>query len=122
MNSWVYLSGMAAATFLALACLIAFLIYFSPLTAGLSILILFYLSLFISSSGLLFFVGFYMRRIGHRKGLSIEQANTSFRQGILLAAILVGVLILQSQKMLFWWSLVILVVVAGVIEWRVMRK
>lgn len=125
----VYLVGLACATLLAWLCLIALLVYFEPLAAGLSILILFYLSLFIGASGTLFFIGFSLRRISQRRGVASRpkflvwgQANTSFRQGILLAIILNGALILQSQKMLTWWSLLILVAMVGLVEWRAIRR
>src|SRR3990167_1960226 len=118
----LYLVGMAAAALLALGCLIALLIYFDPFIASLSILILFYLALFISLSGVLFFIGFSLRRISHRRGVAIWQFTVSFGQGILLSVILVGVLILQRQRMLFWWSLVALVVGVGLVEWWAMKR
>jgi hypothetical protein len=117
MSSPVYLVGMAVAALLAWACLIALLVYFEPLTAGLSILTLFYLSLFIGVSGTLFFIGFSWRRISQPRGIAFQQANTSFRQAILLAIILVGALILQSQRMLNWGSLLALVAIVGLVEW-----
>lgn len=122
MNWPVYLVSMVFATLLAWGCLTVILIYLEPTAAQFPISILFYLSLFMAAAGALFFIGFSLRRISCRKGIILEQLHISFRQGILLAIILVGALILQSQRVLAWWNLLALVAVVGLLEWWATRK
>lgn len=123
MNLSVYLTGLVVAVLLASACLAAILIYLSPTPISPSILILFYLSLFIASTGIFTLAGLFIRWISHRKRffLSVNrvfrQLEISFRQGLLLSVILISALILQSQRVLAWWHLVLLVGVVGVAEW-----
>jgi len=130
MNSSVLLAGLILATLLAGACLEAILIYFNPFSAGWLILTLFYLSLFIATTGLLTLIGLIIRCFSQRKTFRQRTSASrlgrhleiSFRQAILLGSILVSVLILQSQRLLAWWHLIILVGLAGLAEWWLAKK
>ncbi|MCG2809095.1 MAG: hypothetical protein L6275_02015 [Candidatus Portnoybacteria bacterium] len=123
MNLSVYLSGLFIAVLLASACLAAILIYLSPAPVSPSILTLFYLSLSIASTGIFTLTGLFIRWISHRKGFFLSenrvfrQLEISFRQGLLLSVILVSALILQSQRALAWWHLILLVGIVGIAEW-----
>lgn len=124
----IYLSGLVIAVLLASACLAAILIYLNPEVANPFILILFYLSLFIATTGVFTLAGLFIRWITNRRGFSLSvnrvlgQLEISFRQGLLLAVILVSTLILQSQKVLTWWHLILLVVIIGLVEWWFSKK
>jgi len=128
MNLPVYLAGLVFAVILAGGCLAAVFIYLDPISSGLLVLILFYSSLLIGSTGILTLIGFFIRRISRRRKapLPVKQAihnlEISFRQGILLSLILVITLILQSQRMLVWWHLIILVGIIGLAEWWLSRR
>jgi hypothetical protein len=130
MNLSIYLTGLVLTTFLAGACLGAILIYFNPNMSNLLVYILFYLSLFISSAGFFTLFGLAGRWFSQKKILrsrsstsrAAHQLETSFRQGLLLAVILTGVLILQSQRSLTWWCLVILVGLSGLVEYWLGRR
>lgn len=130
MNLSIYLAGLVLTTFLAGACLIAILVYFSPSSSNLLVFTLFYLSLFISSAGFFTLIGLVGRWFSQKKILRLRssasraahQLETSFRQGLLLAVILTGVLILQSQRSLAWWCLVILVGLSGMVEFWLSRR
>lgn len=117
MNWRVYLFGMSLATAVAWFCLGAVLFSFEPVKNGLIIRILFYGSLFIGVSGILTLIGFLLRRIRQKEEIAFYQMSISFRQGLLLAIILVGSLLLQSQGLLHWWSVVILLGVVGLAEY-----
>lgn len=125
MNLSVYLAGLVLTTLLASACLVTILIYFNPNSSDSLVFILFYLSLFIGSTGTFTLIGLIIRWFSQRKILRlrpsinkiINQLEISFRQGLLLSVILITVLILQSQRALFWWYLIILVGLVGFIEW-----
>jgi len=128
MNLSVLLAGLVLSTLLAGACLAAILIYFDPTISGPLIFILFYLSLLIASTGIFTLIGLFIRRIsqGRRFPLlpsrAIRQLEVSFRQGLLLAIILIAALILQSQRILAWWHLIILVSLVGLAEWWLARR
>ncbi len=126
----VLLTCLVVATLLASACLVAILIYFSPFASEEIIFVLFYASLFISSTGILTLIGMFIRWISYtklfhaplRRGMAMRQFEISFRQGMLLALVLLAVLILQGQRILFWWHLILIVGLVALAEWWLMRK
>lgn len=128
MNLSVLLAGLVLATLLAGACLAAILVYFDPSVSGSLVFILFYLSLLITSTGIFTLIGLFIRRISQKRRFpllasrAIRQLEVSFRQGLLLAVILVAALILQSQRILAWWHLIILVGLVGLAEWWLARR
>jgi len=128
MNLPVYFIGLIVASLLAGLCLAAILVYFNPSSAGLLILILFYLSLFILSTSIFTLIGLFVRRVSQKQGTrlariqAIRHLEVSFRQGLLLSSILITALILQSQRLLTWWHLLILVAVVALSEWWLTRK
>jgi len=128
MNLSVLLAGLVLATLLAGVCLAAILIYFDPTISGPLVFILFYLSLLITSTGIFTLIGLFIRRISQKRRFpllpsrAIRQLEVSFRQGLLLAVILVAALILQSQRILVWWHLIILVGLIGLAEWWLARR
>jgi len=128
MNLPVYFIGLIVASLLAGLCLAAILVYFNPSSAGLLILILFYLSLFILSTSIFTLIGLFVRRVSQKQGTrlariqAIRHLEVSFRQGLLLSLILITALILQSQRLLTWWHLLILVAVVALSEWWLTRK
>lgn len=123
MKMSVFLIGVISTTLLALVCMAAVLMYLEP-SADLLTMILFYLSLFISVGGGLSLTGLIARRLSRksRSTLSVNhQLWDSFRQGMLLAVILTGALILQSRGLTTWWSLAILVGAVGLMEFLCTR-
>ena len=128
MNPSVCLIGLVLVVLLASACLVAILVYSNPNGSNLLIFVLFYACLFISTTGIFALIGFFIRQVSRRRKFSMPQGQIvrnleiSFRQGLLLSVILIAVLILQSQRILFWWHLVALVGLVGLAEWWLMRK
>jgi len=128
MNLSVLLAGLVFATLLAGVCLVAILIYFDPTVSGSLVFVLFYLSLLITSTGIFTSISLFIRRISQKRRFpllpsrAIRQLEVSFRQGLLLAVILVAALILQSQRILAWWHLIILVGLVGLAEWWLARR
>jgi len=124
----VYLTGLVVAVLLASACLAAILIYLSPELVNPSVFILFYLSLFIAATGIFTLIGLFIRWISNRRGFSLSvnriftQLEISFRQGLLLAVILVSALVLQSQRILTWWHLPLLVGIVSSAEYWFLKK
>lgn len=128
MNLLAYLVGLVLVSIVAGACLSAILVYFNPFTSGLLVFISFYFSLFIVSASVFTLIGWIIRIISKKrrsplpKKEAIHRFEVSFRQGMFLSAILIASLILQSQKVLSWWNLLILVVVVGLSEWWLSRR
>ncbi|PIP15949.1 MAG: hypothetical protein CO003_00110 [Candidatus Portnoybacteria bacterium CG_4_8_14_3_um_filter_44_15] len=128
MNLSGYLAGLVLVVFLAIACLTAILVYFSPQTSSAGVFSLFYLALLISAAGIFTLIGFFIRQISRKKRIPLSQGQVvrnlevSFRQGFLLSIILVSVLILQSQRLLYWWDLAALVGLVGLAEWWLMKR
>lgn len=121
MNLSVYLAGLVLATLLASACLVVILINFDPQAVDWLIITLFYLSLLISSTGLLTLIGLALRSFSKKIQL-FRQLEISFRQAFLLSLILVSALILQSQRILAWWHLIILIGLVGLAEWWLAKR
>jgi hypothetical protein len=123
-----YFSWLIITTLIALASLVAILIYLSPDSADYSIFILFYLSLLIASTGIFTIIGWIIRWVSQRKSLklsrsrALRQLEISFRQGTLLSCILISVLILQDKRILTWWHMITIVLIVGLAEWWLSRR
>lgn len=78
--------------------------------------IFFYTTLCIALIGTLTIIGTSLRVLVKKKVLVSRHVTTSFRQAILFAIILIGALLLISQDMLKWWSLVFIILVMSLIE------
>ena len=128
LNLSTYLIGLVLVSFLAGSCLAAILIYFDPISSSLIIFILFYLSLFITFSSVLTLIGWFIRRLSQKRKFplpnkeAIRRLEISFRQGMLLSIVLITVLILQSQRILSWWNLLIIVSLVALSEWWLSRR
>lgn len=78
--------------------------YVDPETTGIMGKILFYLILFFALSGIFnLFLLFLRKRITNGEN-AFANIGLSFRQGSLLAILAIGLLILQSFRMLVWWD------------------
>ncbi len=128
MNLSAYLSGLILVVVLAGACLAAILVYLAPNPTELFAMTLFYLSFFIVATGVFTLIGLFIRRVSQSgkfsssKSRALRQIEISFRQGLLLTSILVAALVLQSQRMLAWWHLIVLVGGVSLIEWLLSHK
>ncbi len=97
-----YLVPISIGTLLSVAAFLSVLWFVDPFTSGLLQHIFFYLTLFLASAGLMTLVGIQLRK-KVAPGMFTEQLRTSFRQGILLSLMVIGLLILQVSGLLFWW-------------------
>jgi len=75
-----------------------------PEKSGLIGKVLFYLSLFLFLSGLFILILTWIRRKMEGDEMVFRQLGLNFREGILLAILVVGLLLLQSVKVLIWWD------------------
>ncbi|MFA6604512.1 MAG: hypothetical protein WCS88_00765 [Patescibacteria group bacterium] len=94
---------------------------FDPTDGSWLIFSMFYSTLFLSILGTLSLLGFLSRSIFFRKKarprlLAIE----SFRQAIIFSAVLILALMLQAGRVLTWWNMTLLVILATVIEFVIL--
>jgi hypothetical protein len=111
-----YITWIALGTLLAWGAFVLVVLYLNPETAGVLGFTFFYLSLFLGVAGSLTLLGFVWRYIRHRDDLLFRHVTISFRQGVLLGVLVTGALFLQSQKLLTWWNLILLVVGITLLE------
>lgn len=110
-----YLVGTMITTLLTLVAFLLVLFYFDPLTSGLVGIILFFVSLGITSMGILTMVVFWIIK-GSFLDKPIDAYTVALRTGILLGVVLISIMILQSLNVLSWWNTVMIVLVAVVLE------
>ncbi|MDP1834022.1 MAG: hypothetical protein Q8L11_03800 [Candidatus Moranbacteria bacterium] len=99
-----YIWGIWLVTLLSLVAFVFVVRFVDPDSTGIAGKLLFYLSLFFVGSGI-----FNLVLLRLRKGtLNAETASSniglSFRQGMLLALFMIGLLVLQSFRVLVWWD------------------
>lgn len=87
-----------------------------PTTAGILGFVFFYFSLFLALAGTLAVLGLLLRMKFGKEELVFKTVTTSFRQATLLGLLVIGGLILKSQKLLTWWNIIFLVLALIVIE------
>jgi hypothetical protein len=87
-----------------------------PTQAGFLGFTFFYLSLFLSVVGTMSVMGLILRMKFGKEELVFKTVTTSFRQATLLGLLVIGGLILKSQRILTWWNILFLVLALIVIE------
>ncbi len=93
-------------SFMALSAVVYFI---DPERTGWAGKAIFYLVLFFALSGLLNLILTKLRNIWGGEKTVILNINLSFRQSVLLSAILIGLLLLQGLQILVWWTGLLLV-------------
>lgn len=82
-----------------------FVIFFiNPEETGMIGFVLFYFSLFLAIVGTAAIVGFIIRTRFIKKEPVFKRVETSFRQGIWLSFLVVGLFLLQNLSILRWWN------------------
>ena len=87
-----------------------------PTQAGFLGFTFFYLSLFLSVVGTMSVMGLILRMKFGKEELVFRTVTVSFRQATLLGLLVIGGLILKSQRILTWWNILFLVLALTVIE------
>lgn len=77
---------------------------------------LFYLSLFLSLSGVGALIGFLIRFVVAKKQLAFNLVKLSFRQSFLFSLFIIFLLILKSQQLFNWLNLFLLVIIFTILE------
>jgi hypothetical protein len=108
-----YLIVLAVCTVLCWCSFVFILLFLSP-AAGWFVILFFYLSLGFSLIGTFSILGFLIRSTFKKEELAHQQINIVSRQALILSVLIIAILILQSQRYLKWWVLLILVLMTSV--------
>jgi len=111
-----FLVILAIATGLCWLAWVAVLLFMNPQENNGFSLVLFYLSLTFSLLGTLLFVGYVIRGVTNEAELPYKQVRVATRQAALFSALIIISLILQSQRFLTWWNLLILIILLSFVE------
>ena len=87
-----------------------------PDVSGATGFILFYLTLLLALTGTISLIGLFVRRAIDRKQLVVRQVALSFRQAISFSILIIALIYLQSQRLLTWWNLLLLMAALTVLE------
>jgi len=116
MKSASFVIFLTVALVLTAGVLAAILIYFDPFSSQGIVFVLFYTAFFLFLAGFFSLILFLLKRITLSKKPDWQFISGSVRQGFLLAILGNGILCLQRQQMLAWWSLFVIVGILMVTE------
>jgi hypothetical protein len=112
-----YLWFMGAGTAFAAGALALILATVDPDTASGAVFAIFYACVFLAVTGLLSIIGFTARVFLLSKRLFISQeVAISFRQSMLIGALVVCALYLKSRDQLNWWTALLIVALLTLLE------
>lgn len=112
-----YLLIMASATLLCWLTWLVTLFNVNPFEAGFLSFLAFYASLFLALCGTFAIVGFVLRAwIFKQDEPHFRHVQKTFRHGLLFSALIILALLLQSQRLLRWWSIILLVLLFTFLE------
>jgi hypothetical protein len=99
-----YIWGMRLIGLMSLAAVAAVIFYIDPESSGFLGLALFYLVAFFALSSIFNLVLLFIRRKLIGNGVAASSIGLSFRQGMLMALMALGILALQNLGILVWWD------------------
>jgi len=117
-----YIWGMRIVTLFSIIALGLVINYVDPEAAGIIGKALFYLILFFALGGLFnLLLLWFRRKITHSEN-AYAQVGLSFRQGLLLSSLAVGMLLMQSFRVLVWWDGLLLLAGIFLIEFYFLSR
>lgn len=112
-----YLLIMTSATLLCWLTWFLTLFNVNPWEAGFLSFLAFYGSLFLALCGTLAIIGFVLRAwIFKQDEPHFRHVSKTFRHGLLFSSLIILALLLQSQRLLRWWSIILLVLLFTFLE------
>lgn len=99
-----YLWGLRISTVILFMAWTVVVVNVDPEKSGIIGKVLFYLSFFLFLSGIFILILTWIRRKLEGDEAAFSQLGVNFREGILLAVLAAGLLLLQSAKVLIWWD------------------
>lgn len=83
---------------------------------GTAALASFYISFFIGILSILTVTGYAIRYYHSHSEAKYRAMRTSFRQGILVSGVAIGLLMMQAARLLSWWDILLLIVIVTLFE------
>jgi hypothetical protein len=111
-----FLIVMSLATLAVWAAWVYVLATIDPTAAGAPGFVFFYLTFALALVGTLTILGTAVRRLLKRHEVVSRQVSVSFRQSVVLSALLIASLALLGSDLLNAWNIILLVLMASVIE------
>lgn len=90
--------------------------YINPEQTGSLGFLFFYISLFLSLVGTFSLIGFLARFLLIKDKIIRNQLSISLRQSFLFTFLIIGLLFLQSKRLLTWWNIALLIMALTVLE------
>lgn len=97
-----YILPILAGTLLSLLALCSIIWFTDPYTSGYTPHLFLYITTFLTATGVFTLLGIQLRK-KFIPGILVEQLRVSFRQALLIAILLIGLLILQAAGLMLWW-------------------
>ena len=116
MSLRAYLLGLSISSVLCWIAFILTLVNTNPSQGGQSALLSLCISLFIGLLGTLTLAGYAGRRFFGGNELKYSLIVSSFRQAFIGSAFVMGLLLLQSVRLLAWWDILLLIAIALLTE------
>jgi hypothetical protein len=108
----VFCSG----TVLSWAAWVLVIMMLNPTSGGAVALLLFFSSFFMALVGTATIIGFFLRYWMEQEKIPFRQIGIALRQAVILGTVATIALMLQGQRMLNIWSLLIMIVLAIIVE------
>jgi hypothetical protein len=107
---------MTSATFLCWLAWLLVLFYFNPDEAGFVGFFLFHFSLLLALIGTFSLIGFFCRVWFTKEQVIFRHLGISTRQSLWFALLLVSALILKGAEYFRWWSILLIIIMLGLLE------
>lgn len=118
-----YLLIMILATLLCWMAWFLVLFNISPFEATALSFLTFYASLFLALTGTFTVVGFLLRVwLFKEDEPRFREVQKTFRHGLLFGLLLIAAILLQSQRLLYWWNLTLLIMALAILELFFLNK
>lgn len=117
-----YIWGLRIVSLLSFSALALVVYLVDPERSGLMGVLVFYVVLFFALSALFNLVFLRLRKSALGSEAALSNLSLSFRQGILLAIFVIGLLILQSFRVLVWWDGLILLLAVFLVEFYFLSR
>lgn len=128
MNSYIIMTQKTYFFLIIITTLINFIIfimtllYINPYTSGIGGFVFFYASLFLLLFGSILYLSYFIHSVLMRWTSVFKNIQVSTRHGILFSFLIIGSLVLQSQAMLTWYNLIILILLSTFVEFLFISK
>jgi len=117
-----YIWGMRIVALFSVFALVFIILYIDPESSGIAGKALFFLVLFIALDGIFNLILLKLRKKIINSETIFANMALTFRQSILLALLVSGLLLMQGERMLVWWSGLLLLAGIFLIEFYFFSK